>query len=426
MSRRPASQGAGGGRGGSRGPRGGRGWRRRLEAVLAIALIGVVAVCNLRLLAPRGPRAAIAQLRFLEGALVDGAAEDMQRWFPEGRVFTWALYGLASARTAMLLPPDDPRRARLLAASGAAVDTVFSDRARSTFVRDMSPEWGVFYTSWSLYAAAEHLRATGASDPARVERFRLEADRLAAALDASPTPFLQSYPGSSWPADTSVGVAALAIHDRVLPSRYGATVRRWVSRARERTSPDLGALGHTADPRTGASGEVRGSSLALMARVLVDVDSDFAREQYRVLRDRFVRARWGGIGVLEYADGRYAGGDVDSGPLVLGFSGPALVVGMAAARANGDARLGRILLGVTELVGLPWGVSSRRYAGGLVPVGDAFIAWARSGPPTTDARWDPRLPWWWPVPVQLLFFLVALRAWVVLCPIARKDPGAGS
>ena len=391
-----------------------------------MALLVGVTVCNLRLLAPRGPKAAVAQLRFLERALADGAAEDMQRWFPEGRVFTWALYGLASARTALLFPRDDPRRARLLAASGAAVDTVLSDRARSTFVRDMSPEWGAFYTSWSLYAAAEHLRASGASDSALVERFRREADRLAAALEASPTPFLHSYPGSSWPADTSVGVAALAIHDRILPARYEAVVKGWVARARALTHPDLGALSHTADPRTGAPGEVRGSSLALMARVLVDVDPDFAREQYRVLRDRFVRARWGAVGVLEYADGRSFGGDVDSGPLVLGYSGPALVVGMAAARANGDARLGRILLGVTELVGVPWGVGSRRYAAGLVPVGDAFIAWARSGPPTPDTGWDRRLRWWWPVPVHLVSLLVALRAWVVLRRGARDRSRARS
>ncbi len=416
----------GGRSGGAAGAPGRPAWRRKLEAVLALGLLLVVAVANLRLLAPRGPGAAVAQLRFLERALADGAAEDMQRWFPEGRVFTWALYGLASARTALLLPAADPRRARLLAASGVAVDTVLSDRARSTFARDMSPEWGAFYTSWSLYAAAEHLRATGASDGDRVERFRREADRLAAALDASPTPFLHSYPGSSWPADTSVGVAALAIHDRILPPRYGVVVRRWVARARERTDAALGALSHSADPRTGAPGEVRGSSLALMARVLVDVDTAFAREQYGILRDRFVRARWGGVGVLEYADGRYVGGDVDSGPLVLGYSGPALVVGMAAARANGDARLGRILLGVTELLGVPWGVTSRRYAGGLVPVGDAFIAWARSGPSTPDPGWAPRLRWWWAVPVHLLSLLVGLRAWVVLRRWPRGGPGTGS
>src|SRR5262245_32550322 len=124
--------------------------RRALAAAAAIALL-LLAVLNFRLYGPGRVEAAIAQLRFLEGSFAAGGAERMQSFFPEGYVFTWALYGLSSANVARALSPSDPRREEALRAAKEAVGHVDSDRAKATFVPEMEPRYGAFYLSWSLY-----------------------------------------------------------------------------------------------------------------------------------------------------------------------------------------------------------------------------------------------------------------------------------
>jgi hypothetical protein len=69
--------------------------------------------------------------------------------------------------------------------------------------------------------------------------------------------------------------------------------------------------------------------------------------------------------------------DVDSGPIILGVSAPASVVGIAAARMTGHHRAAGDLRASPEVLGAPlqWG-GRRSYAFGKLPVGDAFLAWS--------------------------------------------------
>jgi hypothetical protein len=212
----------------------------------------------------------------------------------------------------------------------------------------------------------------------------------------------------------------------VLSPRFGETIAAWVLAARQRLDPDLGAVSHAADADSGRPwGGVRGSNLALVSRVLIDADAVFARGQYTILRSSFVDYKWGVPGVREYPHGFAGAGDIDSGPIFLGFSGPAVVVGAAAAGVHGDARLARTLLGAVEVGGMPFQVSAtRRYLAGAMPVGDAFIAWARSPTPGDvregEARgevlWDPLISRWWAAPAHLVS---AVLVSLLLLPVVR-------
>ena len=384
----------------------------------SVAAVLGLAVLNRRLYEPDRVDTAVAQLRFLAKSLEEGGAERMQSAFPEGYVFTWALYGLASAQVAGALPPSDARRGEALRAARGAVAHVGSDHAKSSFVRDMEPAYGAFYASWSLYLRGAVLRASGAGSPAPFDmnEYERDCDRFAAALSGSESPFLPSYPEAVWPADTAVGVAALAACGSAFGNRYRPVVARWVGDVRERRDPGLGAIPHAARAVDGMPlGGPRGESLALLSYVLVDVDPVLAREQYEVLRRGFVDYAWGVPGVREYPHGVDGRGDVDSGPIVLGFGGPATVVGAGAAIANGDEELGATLLAAVEVLGLPVEIAGRRrYAGGYLPVGDAFLAWARTAPPAPrHARYAPVVPRWWRLPVHALSLVLgalALRA----------------
>jgi len=106
-----------------------------------------------------------------------------------------------------------------------------------------------------------------------------------------------------------------------------------------------------------------------------------AKGEWTAYRKLFVVREAGLVGVREYPTGSSGGGDVDSGPLVLGVSLSASAVTLAAARANGDVALAETLDREAESfgIGLQW-AGERRYALGQLPIGDAWLAWARRGP----------------------------------------------
>lgn len=402
--------------------RGGRWPRRVLSLLMATLVLAPLAWLNLSSIEPEPSRALREQLRFLEHAVDRNAAGQMQDVFPEGFVFMWALYGMSCAQSAQALAEESSGREHLFAQAERAIAEVHSARARSRFNASMQPAYGTFYQSWSLYVLARYVQTRGIDrvTPTLVARLAADADSFAAGLERSESPFTPSYPGQAWPADAAVGVGALGICSHLMGERYSIPIAHWVEKARLRLDPGLGVLSHEADPDRGTpEGGVRGSSLALMSLVLMDADSALALSQYRVFREQFVERKMGLVGAREYVRGHDGRGDIDSGPLLLGLSGPATVVGMAAARAHGDTALAGSLHATVELLGLPltWR-GERRYGGGLLPIGDAFIAWANSttsGPARTSWGQTPSATWRWPLRVisLLIATLVVMRAMVV-------------
>ena len=139
------------------------------------------------------------------------------------------------------------------------------------------------------------------------------------------------------PVDSTVAIAALRLHDSLLPARFDGTVARWLDGVRQRLDPATGLLPHRVDPVTGAPAEVaRGTSQSVIHRFLPEIDPAFAREQYLRFRDSFVVSPLRlGPAVREYPLGTDGAGDVDSGPLLLGVSLSATVVTLGAAGVFG-------------------------------------------------------------------------------------------
>jgi hypothetical protein len=253
-------------------------------------------------------------------------------------------------------------------------------------------------------------------DPADVRRFADDTADLAAAFDASSSPYLMAYPGAAWPVDSTVAMASLRLHDRLYPARFTATVDRWVGQVRGRLDPATGLLPHRVDPGTGDPIEsARGSSQSLIHRFLVEVDPSFAAGQYLRFRDLFVARPFGlGPGVREFPPGVDGTGDVDSGPLLHGVSLSASVVTIGAAQVHGDGSLASALANYGELAGMPvdtpW---TRRYALGLLPIGDAFLAWSKTARPWVAPPLRPPAPsvWWWRLPLLALIGCLGLLPW---------------
>jgi hypothetical protein len=181
--------------------------------------------------------------------------------------------------------------------------------------------------------------------------------------------------------------------------------------------PETGLLPHRVDLDTGDPVEpARGSSQSIIQRFLVDIDPSFATGQYLRFRDRFVvRPLSLGPGVREYPRGMEGPGDVDSGPLLLGVSLSASVIAMGAAQVHGDGPLTSALANYAELAGLPidtpW---TKRYAFGLLPIGDAFLVWSKTAQPWVRSPSPPpsSISGWWRMPLLLMLACVGVLPWL--------------
>ncbi len=333
---------------------------------------------------PRDQQAlARAQVRYLASVMHQRAA-DMQELFPEGELFTYALTGLAAANLAAARP--GPERPELLDITEQALAAVNQQHVAEVFGTHRELEHGAFYHGWRLLLLAGLLTDDGTDRAARYrDRAHVEAVAVSSALGASPTGMVTSYPGRTWPCDNVVAMAAAA---QVL----GTVPPGWGDRVLAHVDPGSGLLPHEVDPSGATLDPPRGSSQSLIQAFWPRLGLP---SRYGAYSEAFVVREVGLVGVREHPVGVDKAGDIDSGPLVRGVSLSASAVGLAAARANGDTRLADSLDREADLLGLPWQWNgSRRYAMGELPVGDAFLAWARTVPVGPQTPGTAPLPWW--------------------------------
>lgn len=390
--------------------------RRGLTVVLVvwwlIGLAGLVHVVG----AYRGstPDRVDAQVAFLDRAIAHGAGAEMQALFPEGEFFTVGLTALAAGNTA--LGSADPAVRRAAAERlDRAIATLERPEAVAIFGDIDELEHGTFHRGWVLLLRITRADLVGGSTPA----LQAEADAVAAALAASPVGVPASYPDQRWPCDAVVAMAAVR-RTHQLAGRPTPGLEAWLARLDRLRDPATGLLPHRIGPDGAVLDGPRGSSQSIIQTFWGELSPTASRD-WAAFRRAFVVREAGLVGVREYPVGAPGAGDVDSGPLVLGVSASASTVTLGAARAQGDTELAAVLDREAELLGLPveW-AGARRFAGGAMPAGDAFVAWARTqarSVPVTQAG-VPDVPTAWGTAVIALVLagpvLLAPVVWLVL------------
>lgn len=397
--------------------------------LLGVVVLSVLATARVIWVAtvPTGDEVRAEQVRFLEGALAGGAGAGMQQLFPEGYFFTHVLTGLAASQ------PAAPGDVDVLRVARAALAQLGSAAGRAPFPPDAAPAYGVFWSGLSLLLAVEVARLSGLpQDRADIAR---RAEEIRDALAADGDGFLESYPGQIWPCDTVVAVAALARSQAVAPvPGVAELVAGWTARTRAVRDPASGLLPHRLDADGSVREGPRASSQALLLAFEPDIDPRTAADDYRRFVDGFVVRELGLVGVREYPAGSSGAGDVDSGPLVAGVSLSASAVALGAARRQDDSSLVGALDAEAELFALPvdWS-DGRRYGFGLLPVADAFLAWARAQQPVAAGSTGPTgapAPLWpgWALlaltPAMALVLIPGTRA-LVVGRRGRRQVGGG-
>ena len=370
-----------------------RRFRARLGRLLSVGFwiltAGLVAG-NLRLYSEpavtadfhRVPPHAEAQLHWLRGELETGAGERMQALFPEGYFFSHLLYGLSWVELALR---DSGRVGRALEEARWSLERIESEAGKAPFPPRLPPDHGMFYSAWRnhLLSGILLVQPEGGRDRKELALFEARCAALAETLAGSSTPFPPSYTRQAWPCDTPPAIHSLRVREAIVrDGKYDAIIADWLVRAKQHLDPGTGLLPHTADWRTGEpTGPARGTSQVIIQRFLADIDPAWAAEQYEAFRCQYFDHLVGVPAIREFPMGTQGRGDVDSGPLVFGISGSATVVGMGVAGIYEDHEWARAVSQAGEALGLPFGREDRRYLGGVLPVGDAFLVHASTARP---------------------------------------------
>jgi hypothetical protein len=162
-------------------------------------------------------------------------------------------------------------------------------------------------------------------DPSFPADIAAQHDALIAAYErrllASPTGLIDTYPGEAYPTDVAAVAGAIAVHGRATGADHRRVLEHWAARVRDVQIDRASGL---VIQRMGASDArphdaPRGSGTGLAAYFAGFADRGVAK----LLAEGLFRHESTLLGfgaIREYGDGHHGGGDVDSGPVVLGVS----------------------------------------------------------------------------------------------------------
>lgn len=211
---------------------------------------------------------------------------------------------------------------------------------------------------------------------------------LTASLMARPQGLLETYPGEGYPVDNAAVLASVGLHavatGQPVPAWLDARVDQW---ARDFVEPDTGLLIQAVDHRDGRPlSPGRGSGTALASYFLGWTHPEVATDLAVACRDTLGDSVLGFHAVQEYAPGVAGRGDIDSGPLIGGFSISATGFSLSGARLIDDPTWHRQLLGTTRLFGAPLSGrdGSQFVTGG--PLGNAILLAMLTSPRPDDVR----------------------------------------
>ena len=219
----------------------------------------------------------------------------------------------------------------------------------SALQNDSIPEYSILYLGHlNLMLGCYRLLTTD-------DHYHQLHDRLSASLfyryKKSSFYQLPSYPNYIWIPDNTVGIASLKLHSQTTGSKYDSICGIWVKYVKTHyVDHATGTLYSTIDSESGIpKEEPRGSMLGWSIMFISHFDPPFAKELYQNYKKHFSN----NFGVLRLFKERYNVrttdvGDIDSGPVFLGYSMPANQFALAGAVLSGDMRTAKKLERLTE------------------------------------------------------------------------------
>ena len=201
---------------------------------------------------------------------------------------------------------------------------------------------------------------------------------------------LPTYPGEYiYIPDMLVAIVALANYSSQYEGKYSTTVDMWVKRAKkEWIDKETGLVASFLEAYNDSVQivlPVKGSYSALNCYYLSLVDSEFAQEQYELLKKRF-KQDFPVTGIKEY-HGKFCliGMDIDAGPIIMNLSPSGTAFAIGCATSLGDMEFRSQLLKTAEIAGstIRWFDKSHYLLANVAFVGEAIALAMRTSAPQT-------------------------------------------
>jgi hypothetical protein len=205
-------------------------------------------------------------------------------------------------------------------------------------------------------------------------------DDITAALvrrvERSPLMLLETYPDEVYPVDNCAVIASIALYDKATGADHQLLIERWKRTCRsDWIDARTGLLFQAMQKGTQEPADApRGSGTCLGAYFLSFADSELSDELHEAAKRQLAGTLLGFGVVREYPASVRAGqGDIDSGPLIFGYSISATGFCLSGCRIHGDRDYYRRLFATSYLFGAPLDRGDgRKYVSGG-PLGDAMM-----------------------------------------------------
>ena len=309
-----------------------------------------------------------------------GIARDMQQLFPEGYCFTNLLYGLSIVEFISYI--DDKEDISYWQNEVKwSIKQLESDYATHQFDTQLNPTYGAFYHSWYTWLLGKYISTFpyGEADSTSYTKFNQHCDQIVKNYLNERNCYPSSYKDLSYPGDVIIGIVALKLSDQISDKNYDPFIYNWLSTVKSQLNDTTTLIPHSI--QNGIIEKERGSSQSLTLRFLYEIDSTFAKTQYRLFNSKFVKSFFSFSLIREYEDGGTPIEDIDSGPVIFGFGSVASIVGIGTSKFFLDSNLYSDLNIVIEILH-----PAIKYFFADLVITDLFLLWSRISHPIDSKK----------------------------------------
>ena len=177
--------------------------------------------------------------------------------------------------------------------------------------------------------------------------------------------------------DMLVAIVALNIYSKIYHGKYQDLVQKWINAAkREWMDQETGLLASLMSIGGTISPMIKGSYSALNCYYLSLIDTDFAKQQFQILKKYFKQTLPFIAGIKEYHTKKCLFGlDIDAGPIVFGLSPSGTGFAIGTATMCNDSKFRKQLLRTAEIAGstVSYNGKSHYLLANVALVGEAII-----------------------------------------------------
>ena len=177
--------------------------------------------------------------------------------------------------------------------------------------------------------------------------------------------------------DMLVAIVALNIYSKIYHGKYQDLVQKWINTAkREWMDQETGLLASLMSIGGTISPMIKGSYSALNCYYLSLIDTDFAKQQFQILKKYFKQTLPFIAGIKEYHTKKCLFGlDIDAGPIVFGLSPSGTGFAIGTATMCNDSKFRKQLLRTAEIAGstVSYNGKSHYLLANVALVGEAIL-----------------------------------------------------